>query len=1457
MKDEKNEILDSEQNKKNIAESSDKKNEENTNEIKETNTDNSGEENKIINLIEIVKHIRHNIYNKENEINKNENTKSIIQEYIEDKTILRAKEKLISFIEELSKFLNTGYNIIIPFLDLCPALINSYIESDLDEEEGENELKYIKIFELLKCNSFISRGYLYPIYDYFAHLYYIKDTIQEKDKKLNKFKKVMELWNMIYTFYPENDSQINQEKKKKPEKKNLSTFCFLGSGIKLTLKEKILIEDCLIIDIDFDKNIFFDLNKDLIFVELKTDNQTFKISFADMNKKMKKQEFVIKTVISIIQKKIIFNLFYSDHNCDYLEHNIEYDSFEELIILDNFFGQIENLSINLNIDSKKEDYKYNLITYLLSGNSLYYDNVFIKDISFTKEKLAKVNYINYLDEEFNLDDYFFDFKQFIPFVPLITGLFKNEKIERINGINKQSILIDAFRKIVFHFLSIIAKKKERKKKLKKVEKISSKKNLILLSDKKEENNETTEHKDTFFMSNIQKYDLFAFIIILQLPPELIMRGYLTSDEKNDDFLGKIIKKGEDIFKEDADDFDLIFNGIANAMDEEDFYTDNVDEKKVLAKFVKDLKAANPLLLEYTIKQFYRRIMKELFIYNRLWSIKEFFFSNEYNDNSIEKEYFTKLKLKYKQISYYTKSLEQPILYPILEINEYIPNFSKFDKNKLFRHELNETVDYDFNLKENKIMEYVDNYLAKKGPFFQEKNKVLCCLVKKAYHVKGEMMIKQIDHNFKGRGYCLIFKSYDKEITTTCNKKFEKKKEIKSKMDGLCFGSVFPCPKKEFNRKIVIYMEEINFILIRNYFKSTSAIEIFTNKNKSYYFNFNTSFNLAKNPIIKLFNEIPFFHKLKFNSSKHLSGYCNIKQDNFLFLLLSEELPNSIINNVEYVNLYDLLILINLLSNRSFKDLYQYPVLPTLYNPSKVLEKEKKKERDLSKHLGLQDITANTEKRMKLITESDNDDVENNFDNDNEEEGTQKKMENFLFNIHYSNPTFVCNFLIRIFPYSLTAIELQGDGFDTPNRQFYSLKKSLENNLIQKSDLREFIPEMYYFPELFFNKNNLKLGNLSTGEEINDMYIDNKEEDNYNKYKYLEEFKNYFLNNKSLDISSWIDLIFGINQEMCQEYKREYYSKDKYINLDLKVQKEETNDPYNLQIIEFGIQPLQILDQKFKDLRDVNREKLGDLTHYNLDEFYNDHLIVKNNKEVCFCFEWDGQLKINTYINILAQEQEAEINFNYNYKYRFIGNILGDVFIYKIEKDINDKGNESNNDYQYYCKPFFDKSNKNYKKIIKNQDKIVYDFKKEKNVNEKLIMKLNDHYEEIKYIDYNPRLNMFATYALDGYINIYVFPTYKLVRTIKVKDITKSDDILQKVALISSPFPMIFINDSNFMYSLTINGELITKKEKNKNSKLLACIDKNLGLVGDKIFELTTKGTKNINILTVTLPSLDF
>ena len=48
---------------------------------------------------------------------------------------------------------------------------------------------------------------------------------------------------------------------------------------------------------------------------------------------------------------------------------------------------------------------------------------------------------------------------------------------------------------------------------------------------------------------------------------------------------------------------------------------------------------------------------------------------------------------------------------------------------------------------------------------------------------------------------------------------------------------------------------------------------------------------------------------RLNNRKYLGGYYNKNQNNLLFSIFSGELPNSIFNNMEFFNRYDIMILI--------------------------------------------------------------------------------------------------------------------------------------------------------------------------------------------------------------------------------------------------------------------------------------------------------------------------------------------------------------------------------------------------------------------------------------------------------------------------------------------------------------------------------------------------------------------
>jgi hypothetical protein len=95
-----------------------------------------------------------------------------------------------------------------------------------------------------------------------------------------------------------------------------------------------------------------------------------------------------------------------------------------------------------------------------------------------------------------------------------------------------------------------------------------------------------------------------------------------------------------------------------------------------------------------------------------------------------------------------------------------------------------------------------------------------------------------------------------------------------------------------------------------------------------------------------------------------------------------------------------------LANRSFTDLYQYPVFPLLYNPSYI---DLKNERDMSQHVGLQPYEE-AKLKKNLIIQSYLVDDEGYL----KENG--KKEKNYLLNEYFSNPINICSrFFDKIIP----------------------------------------------------------------------------------------------------------------------------------------------------------------------------------------------------------------------------------------------------------------------------------------------------------------------------------------------------------------------------------------------------------------------------------------------------------
>lgn len=73
------------------------------------------------------------------------------------------------------------------------------------------------------------------------------------------------------------------------------------------------------------------------------------------------------------------------------------------------------------------------------------------------------------------------------------------------------------------------------------------------------------------------------------------------------------------------------------------------------------------------------------------------------------------------------------------------------------------------------------------------------------------------------------------------------------------------------------------------------------------------------------------------------------------------------------------------------------------------------------------------------------------------------MQSHFFGFHYSNLPIVLQYLIRMHPYAEGAKQLQGGKFDIADRLFTSVGDSFKNATCEMSDVRELIPEFFYFP----------------------------------------------------------------------------------------------------------------------------------------------------------------------------------------------------------------------------------------------------------------------------------------------------------------------------------------------------------------------------------------------------------
>uniref|UniRef100_A0A8C5N2A9 Neurobeachin like 1 n=1 Tax=Leptobrachium leishanense TaxID=445787 RepID=A0A8C5N2A9_9ANUR len=292
------------------------------------------------------------------------------------------------------------------------------------------------------------------------------------------------------------------------------------------------------------------------------------------------------------------------------------------------------------------------------------------------------------------------------------------------------------------------------------------------------------------------------------------------------------------------------------------------------------------------------------------------------------------------------------------------------------------------------------------------------------------------------------------------------------------------------------LSQIREIHLRRYNLRRSAIEIFLIDQTNYFLNF------KKEVRNKVYSQI---------LSLRLPNLYGTRTPQELLKTsgLTQKWVNREISNFDY------LIQLNTIAGRTYNDLAQYPVFPW------VLQDYTSEELDLNNPAVFRDLS----KPIGVVNAKNAASVKEKYENFEDPMGT---IDKFHYGTHYSNAAGVIHYLIRVEPFTTLHIQLQSGRFDCADRQFHSIPATWQALLDNPNDVKELIPEFFYFPEFLENKNGFDLGRLQlTKDRVNDVILPrwaNSPEDFIRKHR--EALESEYV---SAHLHEWINLIFGYKQ----------------------------------------------------------------------------------------------------------------------------------------------------------------------------------------------------------------------------------------------------------------------------------------------------------------------------------------
>jgi len=1341
----------------------------------------------------------------------------------ERKTKINSKENYEDLLKEINEFSDEGLNNMLKefktkkLIPVLKVLINGFIDFNFKEENQEIIIKVISRIIKIRYNH--DKAIFIIIYKKLSKIFRKHSNIKDINS-IRKFDKLFTVWKLLYDVQyfiltqKNNIEDLNNKSKKNikinkdnnDEYKDISEIEYFGGF------------DCFIPLFKIIKYII-EILGDLKSKYQNNENEN-KQNLNLVNNYLDKSLSWIKDIFNTILNLI----FLSESNYSY---------FSKIVIP--LIGALYEIAYSLPSDYKiklfneKISYAFFIIIINYEGPNnvlnMYqqlFDNFNLDNFSSLQES------ININLEEINTKNIYWHFLiilNILEFINLIP--FKNNKEITLLLIDKLKILYDLNKKNnkndnitseEYEFLITLLKgdkKEEIEKKISKISKNSIKKEFslkILISLLKEYLNV----KRFLKINNIKINENSSFNSLQEIlkvyTSKINEQKIMTEENKNK------IKKA---FKNYYNDIQIIKYIFPFLNEEEEFIT----QGELLMNELVDYQGQ------------YHHLMKELFVFNRLWSNKKLFFKDTLEKREIP-------NIKYKNINYYTMNFQRPIIYPVLDYKYRYPEFSKCKIEKGFYVIEDTEDDYNFDLDCEQLDKLIEKYNEKIFKEIQSVpgiEKYKACLVKQNYHVKGNLFIVTTNNQ-------LIIYFYVFSNSLACNKSDDLKKNYK---DELCFGSLFKSPKKEKNKKIVINFQNIRLILKRIYYYRKSALEIFT-QIKSYYFNLsdedslNKIINIIDNKAQKSFLPIKIKDNIigyiKANLKSIKENYKNFDISNFDFL----DFISNKTSNGEFCEMciFDIIMLLNLISNRSYIDMYQYPVFPLLnfydkngdYFP-----------RDFQEHIGFQTGSEECKKRKKRFEElykNEKEEIDEEEENEEEGEGDTPTNQITYFNTRYSNIVYTANYMVRLFPYSFSCIELQGDSFDNPNRLFFAIENTFYNISTQQSDLRELIPEFFYLPEMLININLINFGKRNNGEKVSNVIVptkfpvlkkkkknscdkDSENDNNINEDKNMNEGKNII--NDSKIINNILD-----DEEELQKNDDFEMNDNKIIsriNSNIGDEKENKNNIINYFIF------IDYLKSRLEDLK-INLSYwinliFGDQQRYRYikkkkgnGQYFKTESFIDVDKKTFEIYSKEDLTMTSVEFGVIPLQSITNKMILENFKKR---KSIYDIENYSnlkirrnkhnIEKDENSSSKSNKKENFDITKYYIEESYYWNKSLI-----ISFDYNKFGKLkifeNFICIKEIVDHSEKIIDVFFNKRLNIFATTSFDGSICVYFLPN-KLISIIRHPEKRYYD----KVYVSANPFPTIvaYEKKNSLLRSYSISGLLIKEKkimleDENKNEK---------------------------------------